>query len=147
MGGHDLDWERLGRYVLDRRRELGLTQPELQAAGGPGAATIRLIEGAKATSYSGRKLRDLEAALEWRQGSINAILNGGEPRPVGAAPTTGETDWNARLAQVAAIADNPKNSEAMRNLARTQMRLIDEQIQAVLDAARAEEGPRRERTG
>lgn len=72
------DWRRLADAVIRRRTELGMTQQDVQAAGGPATATVRNIEGAHQTSYRGVILSRLEKALGWRPGSVEAILASGE---------------------------------------------------------------------
>lgn len=85
-------WQRLGHYVRERRLHLRLTQHDVAAAGGPSIATIRNIEAATHDSYRGRTLNQLEDVLGWERGSVDAILNGGEPRlktepqPAASAP-------------------------------------------------------------
>src|ERR1700693_3871198 len=74
------DWPRLGTCVRERRRELGLTQGDVAARGGPSTLTQRYIEGAQHTSYNAKSLRQLEDALGWARGSVRDVLAGGEPR-------------------------------------------------------------------
>jgi hypothetical protein len=76
------DWPRLAAAVRDRRGELGLTQEQAAAAGGPSTATMRLIEGALQDSYTPATLRKLEGALHWKRGSVRDILSGGSPAPL-----------------------------------------------------------------
>ena len=81
----DLDWRRLGKYVQDRRTQLVMTQPAVQAAGGPAVATIRLIETAgRTTGYRGSLMRKLEVALRWHRGSVDAILRRRAPTDHGS---------------------------------------------------------------
>jgi hypothetical protein len=75
------DWQRVAEYVRERRTDLGMTQADVQAEGGPATATQRLIEGALRDSYQPAILGRLERALRWKRGSIRAIRNGGEPMP------------------------------------------------------------------
>lgn len=75
------DWERLGDMVRKRREELGLTQAEVQSLGGPSTASLRAIENKRARSLSVTKRRDLERALYWASGSVEAILDDREPPP------------------------------------------------------------------
>lgn len=73
-------WERVAAAVRQRRvGDLKKSQPELHAAGGPGIATISLIERHAKESYEDSVLWRLEDALGWKRGSILAILNRGEP--------------------------------------------------------------------
>ncbi|MHA7617470.1 hypothetical protein ACX12M_03015 [Cellulosimicrobium cellulans] len=70
------DWERLGREVRERRQELGFTQNDVQAEGGPSTALLRGIENATSKVLSKPKRRDLERALRWPTGHVDAILAG-----------------------------------------------------------------------
>ena len=72
------DWARLGRCVRSRREELGLTQAEVHAAGGPSPATLYLLETGQRDSYRPRLLRGLERALGWAPESIARVLAGGD---------------------------------------------------------------------
>ena len=82
----DRDWDRLAGLARERRVELGLTQEDVRAAGGPSTASIRLIEGALQRAYQPATLRDLERALQWERGSVARILAGGDPLPLGDVP-------------------------------------------------------------
>jgi transcriptional regulator with XRE-family HTH domain len=73
------DWSHLGRLVRERRADLGLTQTEVQSAGGPSPATLYLIESGRRGSYRPQVLRRLERALGWRAGSVRRALAGGQP--------------------------------------------------------------------
>jgi Predicted transcriptional regulators len=73
------DWPHLGRLVRDRRTDLGLTQAEVQSAGGPSPATLYLLETGRRGAYRPQVLRRLERALGWRAGSIRRVLAGGQP--------------------------------------------------------------------
>lgn len=74
--------QRLGRLVRARRKELRKTQADVQNAGGPSTATLRLIEGGKHTEFRDGTGAALEAALRWGVGSIDRILAGGEPNDI-----------------------------------------------------------------
>ncbi|MET8985939.1 helix-turn-helix transcriptional regulator [Nonomuraea wenchangensis] len=73
------DWQRLSRFVKERREHLRLTQHDVSARGGPSVATVRNIESAAAEGYRGRTFSQLEDALGWTRGSVDAILHGGQP--------------------------------------------------------------------
>lgn len=75
---------RLGRLIRERRKSLNLTQADIQAAGGPSTATLRLIEGGKHTDFRPSTSQPLEKALHWAPGSIAAILAGDIPSVSGA---------------------------------------------------------------
>src|SRR6478609_5052547 len=74
-----MSWDKLSDEVRKRRRELGLTQPDIQQRGGPGVATLRAIENNQPSRPSLRMRRALEDALEWESGSVDAVLAGGPP--------------------------------------------------------------------
>lgn len=74
------EWQRLGRYVKERRERLRLTQHDVASMGGPSVATVRNIEAAIHTSYRGKTFTQLEDVLGWERGSVNDILRGEEPR-------------------------------------------------------------------
>lgn len=132
-------WQQLATYVTQRRTQLRLTQAQVQAAGGPSAATVRLIESAGQTSYRPAVLAALESALRWPEGTIERILNGGEPiaSPPRHAPPDREDleHYEARLVE---IRDDPDRSAGIRTWAGS---LVD-QI-ARLYAADEEESQRR----
>jgi hypothetical protein len=71
--------QRLGRLVRTRRKELKLTQAEIQEADGPSPATQRLIEKGEHGELRKSTIEPLERALRWEPGSIEAVLAGGSP--------------------------------------------------------------------
>lgn len=132
-------WQRLGEYVTRRRNELGMTQGQVQAAGGPSVATMRLIEGAMQQSYQGRILGGLEQALRWSPGSVANILNGGEPMFAPASSAVHGASHQEMLADAEAelrgIRDNPNRAKHLRVWAQTQL----DQINAIREAVRDED--------
>ena len=84
------DWQRLADLVSERRADLGATQEDIRAAGGPSTATQRLIEGALQSRYQPVILGRLETALKWERGSVRRILAGGNPVPVSDEPAVPE---------------------------------------------------------
>lgn len=135
MGGMDADpWTTLANHVTKRRSQLGLTQGQVRVAGGPGPSTMRSIERVLQTSYKPHVLRSLERALQWEPGSVDAILNGGDPTPI-APPTTHPASPRTATAYLQELADNPNRTDALRNWARAQLMQLHE-IQ-VLDEAEA----------
>lgn len=136
------DWRRLADHVTTRRTQLGLTQGQVQAAGGPSVATMRLIEGAIQEGYRPNILGRLEQALGWKAGSVAAILTGGEPTEIPGQPQPAhksEPTWEDQLARIRAIANNPDRSPGLRAWARRQVG----DIEAILEAAREEEDAQR----
>jgi transcriptional regulator with XRE-family HTH domain len=73
--------ERLGRLVRERRNELKLTQADVQEAGGPSTATLRLIESGEHTAFRRSTTAPLERILRWGRGAVEVILAGGDPFP------------------------------------------------------------------
>lgn len=78
----DEDWDRLAAALDARITELGMTQAEIQAAGGPSPAKVREVVNRRATAMSPSKRRDLERAVDWTPGSIDRTLAGGDPTPL-----------------------------------------------------------------
>jgi transcriptional regulator with XRE-family HTH domain len=75
-----MSWERLGREVARRRGELQLTQTELAQRAGFSMPTLNAIENNRSGRLSKRLRRALEQAVGWQPGSVDAVLDGGEPR-------------------------------------------------------------------
>lgn len=89
-------WTELARAVVKRRSQLGLTQEQITARGGPSTATLRLIESAGQESYRGRTLFALDLALGWDEGTSLAISRGEV-----------DGDWPARVMPVTRDRDEP----------------------------------------
>ncbi|TDB86442.1 hypothetical protein E1264_17745 [Actinomadura sp. KC216] len=90
--------ELLADAVATRRDELGVTQAELSAQNGgrPSLATIGLIERGDRASVRRGVLRDLEDALRWERGSVEAVIAGRDPTPIGRqepAPESNSEPW------------------------------------------------------
>nr|WP_050674721.1 helix-turn-helix domain-containing protein [Mycobacterium marinum] len=80
-----MSWERLADEVRLRRKQLKLTQADVAERGGLSVATVRTVETNRSGRLSRRLRRALERALEWQDGSIDAVLDGGQARTIGAA--------------------------------------------------------------
>lgn len=78
------DWSRLGAHVRARRHELGVTQ---DASGGPSKATWYKVENAVSPPFRQSTLRSIERVLGWMPGSVERILDGGEPEEMWRPPT------------------------------------------------------------
>ena len=76
------DWRYFGECVRARRIELGLTQEDVRARGGPSTATMNLIETWQKQSYSTHTFTVLERALEWEPGSYRRCLRHLAPVPL-----------------------------------------------------------------
>jgi hypothetical protein len=131
------DWQRLAACVRDRRSDLGLTQEETAAAGGPSTATLRLIENGRQGGYRPAILRALERALQWERGSVRAILDGGDPAPA---------DDDATLPGIPPVAAPDPDPMAVRigQAIADELTRIAAGIQAEVDAARRAGVPDRE---
>lgn len=72
--------EFLGETVLARRLDLGLSKEEAARRGRLSVKTWTSVENGKEvrlTTYVG-----VEDALDWKRGSVGAVLDGGDPTPV-----------------------------------------------------------------
>lgn len=74
-------WERLGEYVLARRKNRGWSQSAVAERGGPSDTLQSKIEtGAwRPTRGVDETLKKIDAGLEWEVGSASRVLDGGEP--------------------------------------------------------------------
>lgn len=77
----DEPWKRLAKAVRRRRDGLGLTQVQLANKADVSEPTIRTLERGEKESYRRPTLRAVELALDWMPGSVDAVLDGGEPKP------------------------------------------------------------------
>ncbi|KAB8186960.1 hypothetical protein FH608_046580 [Nonomuraea phyllanthi] len=117
-------WARLGLKARQRRISLGLSQPEVSAAGGPSTGVISKIENAKQTTYEDRVLVQLERALKWQPGSAARVLSGGEPRPIDEL--RGETQGGAgELSAADEEQDSPITPQLRALLEQAQRRTDD----------------------
>jgi len=75
----DLDWKRLGEYLLQRRQRLGMTQADVANAAGVAVSTVQNFERARVPKVLPNRLTAVVVALGWDPGSGMAIASGGEP--------------------------------------------------------------------
>jgi hypothetical protein len=78
----DGNWKLLAEHAARRRAELGLSQIEVAHRGPLSLDRVQSIEGAKSARYRLGTLLALERALDWAEGSVEAVLAGGDPAPV-----------------------------------------------------------------
>jgi transcriptional regulator with XRE-family HTH domain len=98
-----MSWEQLADEVRLRRKQLKLTQPDVAERGGLSVATVRAVETNRSGRLSRRLRRALERALEWQEGSVDAVLDGNRPRVItAAAPAATPPPGNVDTARVAA---------------------------------------------
>ena len=75
------DWARLAAAIRSARRARGWTQHDLAAEADIGFSTVQRLEGAKPFSRRPPSLDRIERAFDWKVGSVDAILAGGDPVP------------------------------------------------------------------
>jgi len=111
-----------------------MRQQDVQAAGGPSLATMRLIEGGLQHGYRSLILRRLEKALRWEEDSVEAILNGGQPTIASDTSPTGRPEHRTSAPEIAlrilAFFDDPEVDDGQKDLMEAQMRLWGAQIDA-----------------
>ena len=117
------DWRRLADLVSERRADLGMTQEDVRAAGGPSTATMRLIEGGHQSRYQPVILGRLETALKWERGSVRRILAGGNPAPVDDEPAAPEP-----------VPDLPDDADVTTNVVLAAINPIERQVWAEIHA-------------
>lgn len=71
--------ERLAEEARERRKELDLTQAQVAARGGVSEKFVRRIENREVGGLRAANILALEKALQWKPGSVNAILAGESP--------------------------------------------------------------------
>lgn len=88
--------EKLAGLVRERRKALGLTQPQVAERADVSVELVRRVETNRTNVRRAEKIEGLEHALEWEPGSIRAVLAGGMPTDIhrapeaAAAPRTGD---------------------------------------------------------
>lgn len=100
----------LGRWIRERRKQLGLTQLEVAAAGPIAAKTLSDIEcGQRRAPLRAPTRRALERALAWETGSLDAALAAGTPPPPlpGTEPLVPEAKSNKPTPANAADGSDP----------------------------------------
>ncbi|MFD6113664.1 helix-turn-helix domain-containing protein [Streptomyces yangpuensis] len=75
----DRDWARLGKALQAARKASGVTQEQLADELGVGRSVIQLIERGKEFSKPSQTQRAFARRVGWTDGSIEAVLAGGEP--------------------------------------------------------------------
>lgn len=98
----------LGRWTRERRKQLGLSQLEVAAAGPIASKTLSDIEcGRRRAALRAPTRRALERALSWETGSLDAALAAGTPPPPlpGTEPLVPVADSNRPPPAVAPAAD------------------------------------------
>lgn len=95
---------RFGQIVLERRHELGLTQDDVTARGGPSDTLLSQIEAGQWVVGSPSTFKKLDKALDWKDGSARLAFNEGEALPMEGAPLSPAPDPTA-VSALATLAD------------------------------------------
>lgn len=74
---------RLDRLMSDRRAQLGKLWNEVAADAGLTKEGLRAIRRGETIAIQPGSKRGIEDALSWERGSVDRILAGGDPTPVG----------------------------------------------------------------
>lgn len=79
--GRMSDWQRLGKYVVARREELGFKQRgDIASAVGVSTRVMSDIENGRRGNFDPVTVAALERVLGWETGSASRVATGGEPR-------------------------------------------------------------------
>ena len=149
----DSDYERLGRYVREARRLLGLTQAAVAEQGGPSVATQRQIESGKPAHYRWQTFEPLERVLMWPRGAFNGALRLRiDPNedlralqrqaPPAPRPTVTDLSWISDSQLIAELARRLGEREPLAQLAmanRVQNWPVDETTESGEDGGRRDE--------
>lgn len=104
-----MSWELLGDEVRLRRKQLKLTQTDVAERGGLSVMTVRKLENNRAGRLTPRLRRALERALEWPDGTVDAVVDAGQaPMPIainGTVPPPGGADTARAAAERFAVAE------------------------------------------
>lgn len=119
------DWERLADRVITRREYLGKTQIEVAQDGGLSLDRVSAIELAKSTQYRSKTLRALERGLEWSPRSVDTVLAGGEPTPIGGPGRRSADDMAAFRAETEAAWERIKSDPEKLRRFRQALPLIE----------------------
>lgn len=96
----------LGDWVKERRLELGMTQADVSARGGPSHQTMRNIEGEgdvpPIRTFTASRL---EQALQWKQGSVIRAIKYGEK------PEARDTTVEDQLTQMLRLLGQKQSAE------------------------------------
>jgi transcriptional regulator with XRE-family HTH domain len=79
MTTNEQRWQRLGEMIVERRLALDWTQQKLSLAAGVSAQVISDLENGRRADYQVPTLVKVQQALGWQVGSIQDVLDGGQP--------------------------------------------------------------------
>lgn len=148
----DEDYLRVGQWVAERRKQLGLSRARVEKLGGPGTITQRSIEDGEPKPRRVDTTWPLERVLGWRPGDFrSALLQGRKPQPAVEPDYSGDTNTVEVVApsrNLDEVADEDLLAEVARRMKRgavaepTPIRRSDEQA-AGANAAMRRAKPRR----
>lgn len=99
----DAKLERFGTLVRQRRLELGLTQDQVAAAGGPSDKRQTQIEKGASPAPSITTQAKVDTGLQWKPGSAATTLRGGTPTKLEDEPAITEEDVDRAVALALAL--------------------------------------------
>jgi transcriptional regulator with XRE-family HTH domain len=86
-------WVRLGVKIRERRESLGVSRRQLSERAGVSEKAIQTAEeGRVPRARWPQSLRLMESAIRWEAGSMQRILEGGEPKEIHGLPSLFESD-------------------------------------------------------
>ncbi|GAB4663649.1 MULTISPECIES: helix-turn-helix domain-containing protein [Mycobacterium avium complex (MAC)] len=106
-----MSWEQLADDVRLRRKQLKLTQTDVAERGGLSVMTVRNLENNRAGRLTRRLRRALERALEWPEGTVDAVVEFGRApvavavNDAGSTTPTGSGDTARAAAERFAVAE------------------------------------------
>lgn len=132
----DTEWKRLAALVVRRRVELGMkTTKSLADRAGLTARMLGDVENARRTNYSAGAKAQIENALRWADGSIDAVLTGGDPtidyrdyQTLSAARHPSRGGMSRPISEH--IKRDPRMADLMRRLVSGE---VDEDVRAVAE--------------
>lgn len=104
------EWQRLALRIRRRRVDLDVSQQALADAANVSLRTIANLEAGQPAKE--RTLARIERALRWIPGSVDTILDGGEPSELQAENLDEVVDESVDAAEAAII--NASNTELVR---------------------------------
>lgn len=97
-------WMTLWAKIDARRVNLGMSLSDMYANTGSSETTFGNMRRRGQPILTPEKLRRIEIALHWREGSVLKVIDGGEPLPLpaGEMNTSEPTDYEERISALEA---------------------------------------------
>lgn len=126
--------ERFGTLVRQRRLDLGLTQDQVAAAGGPSDKKQTQIENGASPAPSITTQAKVDKGLQWKPGSAASALRGGVPAKLEDEPAITYEDIDRAVALAQALERTGVTQVGARGAHRNANgRLSDEVIDQLID--------------